>query len=33
MVLVREKKDQALRERVEQLRAEAEIRVFDPDLQ
>ena len=33
MVLVREHQDRALRERVEQLRAEAEIRILDPALQ
>ena len=33
MVLAREKKDQALRERVASLRDQAEIRILDPDFQ
>jgi peptidyl-prolyl cis-trans isomerase C len=33
MVLARERTDRALRERVEQLRSAAEIRILDPDLQ
>jgi peptidyl-prolyl cis-trans isomerase C len=33
MVLAREQQDKALRERVEALRAESEIRILDPDLQ